>query len=80
MRIQAAVAVPLVFKRTLLSMSASIGIALCGAEHEHPEDALRHAGAAMYRAKSQGRGRFAVADAGLRREIARQTQLEADFA
>ena len=45
--------------------SASIGIALAGANHQHPEEVLRDADAAMYRAKAKGKGRYEIYDAAL---------------
>jgi diguanylate cyclase (GGDEF)-like protein/PAS domain S-box-containing protein len=45
--------------------SASIGIALSSAGYERPEDILRDADAAMYRAKTEGRSRYQVFDQGM---------------
>jgi len=41
---------------------ASVGIALSGPHYEKPGDLLRDADTAMYRAKSEGKGRFVVFD------------------
>ncbi|MGH7206266.1 MAG: diguanylate cyclase domain-containing protein [Nitrospiraceae bacterium] len=43
-------------------VGGSIGIALSTNLHERPEDLIRHADAAMYHAKSQGKGRYEVSD------------------
>ena len=43
-------------------VGGSIGIALSTNLHERPEDLIRHADAAMYRAKSEGKGRYEVSD------------------
>ncbi len=42
-----------------LIVTASIGIALCGGHSKTPEDTLRDADKAMYRAKGAGKARFA---------------------
>jgi diguanylate cyclase (GGDEF)-like protein len=47
-------------------VSASIGIALAGTGKERPEDLLRDADAAMYRAKERGRGRWELFDQRMR--------------
>ncbi|HZT13795.1 MAG TPA: GGDEF domain-containing phosphodiesterase, partial [Candidatus Baltobacteraceae bacterium] len=41
---------------------ASVGVVLSGPRYEHPEELLRDADIAMYRAKEAGRGRFVVFD------------------
>jgi diguanylate cyclase (GGDEF)-like protein/PAS domain S-box-containing protein len=46
--------------------SASIGIALAAETYRHPEEILRDADAAMYRAKAEGRGRYKVFHADMR--------------
>ena len=45
-------------------VTASIGIALSGADGDTPETLLRNADAAMYRAKERGRDRAELFDAG----------------
>jgi diguanylate cyclase (GGDEF)-like protein/PAS domain S-box-containing protein len=45
--------------------SASIGIALAENENERPEDMLRNADLAMYRAKAEGPGRFSIYTPGM---------------
>jgi diguanylate cyclase (GGDEF)-like protein/PAS domain S-box-containing protein len=46
--------------------SASIGIALAAETYRHPEEILRDADVAMYRAKAEGRGRYKVFHAHMR--------------
>ncbi len=56
--------------------SASIGVSH---DHDHrdgPDDLLRHADAALYRAKELGRDRVAVFDAGLRSALSDRLDLE----
>ncbi|SEJ06651.1 bifunctional diguanylate cyclase/phosphodiesterase [Frateuria terrea] len=59
--------------------SASIGIALPGPHYQKPEELLRDADAAMYRAKDEGRHRAAVFDDRLRREALSLLELESDL-
>jgi len=59
--------------------SASIGIAMPGPDYQRPEDLLRDADSAMYRAKDEGRHRAAVFDDGLRREALSLLELEGDL-
>jgi EAL domain-containing protein (putative c-di-GMP-specific phosphodiesterase class I) len=59
-------------------VSASIGIALAQGG-ELPQELIRNADAAMYRAKERGRGRFELFDAGLRDRITARLRMEADL-
>ena len=59
--------------------SASIGVALPGPHYQKPEELLRDADAAMYRAKDEGRHRAAVFDDRLRREALSLLELESDL-
>ncbi len=62
-----------------LYTSASIGIALSHARYLNPEELLRDADVAMYRAKAAGRQRFALFDEGLHEDALRQLELEGDL-
>jgi diguanylate cyclase (GGDEF)-like protein/PAS domain S-box-containing protein len=57
-------------------VSASMGIAVSSTGFTRPEDALRDADAAMYRAKARGRARFEIADADLHARSRRQVEME----
>jgi diguanylate cyclase (GGDEF)-like protein/PAS domain S-box-containing protein len=57
-------------------VSASIGIALNQTASEEPEEILRNADTAMYRAKEQARGSFELFDKGMHARNAALTQLE----
>ena len=57
-------------------ISASIGIALNQTASEVPEEILRNADTAMYRAKDQGRGCFELFDKGMHARNAALSQLE----
>ena len=59
--------------------SASIGIALSNSAYEIPEDMLRDADTAMYRAKSLGKARYEVFDADMRASVMARLQLETDL-
>ncbi len=59
--------------------SASIGIALSEAEYDRPEDLLRNADTAMYRAKTLGRARHALFDAAMHKRAVALLQLETDL-
>lgn len=67
-----------------LSVSASIGIvqavdAQGRRLYTNPEDLLRDADIAMYRAKSQGRARYEIFDTAMRDSILRRMNLETDL-
>jgi diguanylate cyclase (GGDEF)-like protein/PAS domain S-box-containing protein len=57
-------------------ISASIGIALNQTSSEQPDELLRNADTAMYRAKDQGRGCFELFDKGMHVRNAALSQLE----
>jgi diguanylate cyclase (GGDEF)-like protein/PAS domain S-box-containing protein len=59
--------------------SVSIGIALGNAAYDKPEDLLRDADTAMYRAKSLGKARYEVFDADMRASVMARLQLETDL-
>jgi len=59
--------------------SISIGIALSNSAYEEPEDMLRDADTAMYRAKSLGKARYEVFDADMRASVMARLQLETDL-
>ncbi len=59
--------------------SGSLGIALWGPRYRSAEELVRDADAAMYRAKAQGKDRFAVFDEAMREEALRSLDLEADL-
>jgi diguanylate cyclase (GGDEF)-like protein len=59
--------------------SVSIGIALSNLANEQPEEILRDADTAMYRAKSLGKARCEVFDADMRASLMSRLQLETDL-
>ena len=60
-------------------ISASIGIALGTPRYERPEELLRDADIAMYRAKSLGRARHEIFDEGMHTQAVTRLKLENDL-
>jgi diguanylate cyclase (GGDEF)-like protein/PAS domain S-box-containing protein len=59
--------------------SASIGIALSWSGYTRPEEVLRDADTAMYRAKTHGRGRYEVFDSTMHAQAVQQLETETDL-
>jgi diguanylate cyclase (GGDEF)-like protein len=57
-------------------LSASVGIALAGGSRELPEDLLRDADAAMYRAKARGKARWELFDERMRARARERLETE----
>ena len=70
---------PFLVAGTELMTSASIGITLSALGYTSPEDVLRDADTAMYKAKSAGKARYALFDASLHTEVANRLRLEGDL-
>jgi diguanylate cyclase (GGDEF)-like protein len=64
-------------EKTRVSVRASIGIAI--AEESSAEDLLRNADIAMYRAKWDGKNRYAVFEAGMQETVQNRMELEMDL-
>jgi diguanylate cyclase (GGDEF)-like protein len=64
-------------KQTRLTVTASIGIA--AGEHTSAEELLRNADIAMYRAKWDGKNRYAVFETGMQDTIQKRMELEMDL-
>jgi diguanylate cyclase (GGDEF)-like protein len=64
-------------EKTRVSVRASIGIAI--ADENTAEDLLRNADIAMYRAKWDGRNRYAVFEADMQRTVQNRMELEMDL-
>lgn len=78
-RIQAGIAEPFHVGEHEIYTTVSIGITICTAEYERPEQILRDADTAMYRAKAQGRSRSEIFDSEMRAEAVARLQLENDL-
>jgi diguanylate cyclase (GGDEF)-like protein/PAS domain S-box-containing protein len=64
---------------TELMTSASVGITFSALGYTNPEDVLRDADTAMYKAKGAGKARYALFDASLHTEVADRLRLEGDL-
>jgi diguanylate cyclase (GGDEF)-like protein/PAS domain S-box-containing protein len=78
-RICTAVEAPYMIAGLEMVMSASVGIALSGMTEMQPEELLRDADIAMYRAKRLGRGRYATVDPAVHVMLKDRLQMEADL-
>jgi len=78
-RIQETLAVPLALNKRELTISASVGVALNSVPHSAPEDLLRNADIAMYRAKVLGKARCEVFDTEMHTRVVDRSKLEADL-
>jgi diguanylate cyclase (GGDEF)-like protein/PAS domain S-box-containing protein len=78
-RMQEALHLPFLSEGSEVVVTASIGIAFGGIGLEGPEDLLRDADLAMYRAKATGKARFEVFDVGLRASERARAGLENDL-
>ena len=70
---------PLQLGSMTVTASASIGITFSSIGYARPEDMLRDADIAMYRAKTEGKARYALFDVQLHTEVANRVRLEADL-
>jgi diguanylate cyclase (GGDEF)-like protein len=59
--------------------NASIGIAMCGSHYKDSNEILRDADAAMYQAKSLGRGRYVFFDDSMREQLIASMTLEQEL-
>jgi len=78
-RIQETLATPFDLNGHQFITSGSIGIAYSMTGYERPEDILRDADTAMYRAKGNGKARYEVFDAEMHERAVQTLQLEADL-
>ena len=62
-----------------ITATASVGITFSSLGYARPEDMLRDADIAMYRAKLDGKARYALFDVRLHTEVAHRVRLEADL-
>jgi diguanylate cyclase (GGDEF)-like protein/PAS domain S-box-containing protein len=66
-------------KNHTMHQTASIGIVISTTGYPRPEDVLRDADIAMYRAKAQGKARYEVFDPAMREQIMARLKLESDL-
>ena len=78
-RIQDELSQPFVLDKNSAFATSSIGIALSSSGYDKPEDILRDADTAMYRAKENGKARYEVFDHGMHARAVSRLQLESDL-
>ena len=78
-RLQQVLKQPLQIAGVSVTTSASIGITFSRLGYQVPEEMLRDADIAMYRAKAAGKARYEVFDANLHTELADRLRIEADL-
>ena len=78
-RIQDALSQPFVLDKNSAFATASIGIALSSSGYDRPDDILRDADIAMYRAKENGKARYEMFDHGMHARAVSRLQLESDL-
>jgi diguanylate cyclase (GGDEF)-like protein len=78
-RMQEELTQPFVLHKNSAFATASIGIALSSSGYDRPEDILRDADTAMYRAKENGKARYEVFDHGMHARAVSRLQLESDL-
>jgi diguanylate cyclase (GGDEF)-like protein len=78
-RIQEELVAPLYIEPHEMFISASIGIAMGDREAKYPEDLVRNADIAMYRAKTLGKARYYVFSQALYNDAQKRLQLETDL-
>jgi diguanylate cyclase (GGDEF)-like protein/PAS domain S-box-containing protein len=78
-RIEAALAAPFTISGHEIFTTASIGVAVSTSGYERPEEVLRDADIAMYRAKAQGKARHEVFDTAMHERAVHLLQFETDL-
>jgi diguanylate cyclase (GGDEF)-like protein/PAS domain S-box-containing protein len=78
-RLQLVLRKPLQIAGKEVSTSASIGITYSDVGYRTPEEVLRDADLAMYKAKAKGKAQFALFDSSLHRRATEQLSLEGDL-
>ena len=78
-RLIALVEQPLDAGGTSVSLGASIGIAVAPQDGLEPDELIRRADIALYRAKASGRGRFHFFEADMDAQVKRRAQIEMDL-
>ncbi len=78
-RIHRSLKVPFTISNQEVFTSVSIGIALSTPDYDKPEDLLRDADTAMYRAKARGRSNYEVFDRKMHAQVMQRLQLETDL-
>jgi diguanylate cyclase (GGDEF)-like protein/PAS domain S-box-containing protein len=77
-RILAALSAPLAVEGSEIGVQASVGIAL-GSAGQSASEVMRSGDLAMYRAKSEGKGRFALYEPSMHERVLERLELKADL-
>ncbi|MDH3240385.1 MAG: EAL domain-containing protein [Alphaproteobacteria bacterium] len=75
-RIVGQISQPQVVDGCLLTVGTSIGISFCPLDDTDPDELIRKADLALYRAKAEGRGRYHIYDDVLHNKVTTQVSLE----
>jgi len=78
-RINEELNVPIKLARQEVFTSASIGITLSTASYNYPNEVLRDADTAMYRAKNRGRARYVLFDDEMHKQAMERLELDTDI-
>jgi diguanylate cyclase (GGDEF)-like protein/PAS domain S-box-containing protein len=78
-RIQGAISAPMTVEGHEIHTTTCVGLALSTTGYARPEEMLRDADTALYRAKSEGRGRREVFDRAMHAQAVAQLQLELEM-
>jgi diguanylate cyclase (GGDEF)-like protein/PAS domain S-box-containing protein len=78
-RISAAFDLPFWSARREIAIRCSIGVVITSAGNRTADDLLRDADVAMYRAKTSGRGSYALFEPSMQAEVAARRELESDL-
>ncbi len=75
-RVRRKIALPFTIEKNVLRISGSIGIAVSEGQYTRPEDILRDADIAMYRAKDSGKNRFEIFNPDMHQRASRALSIE----
>ena len=78
-RVQDAVAAPVSLGTQLFTVTCSIGVSIYPADGAEPEQLLKHADIAMYRAKEAGRNQVQFYESAMHARIAERAMIEAEL-
>ena len=78
-RLLTSISTPVQLEKTEVTTSASIGITFSTMGYLDPEEVLRDADIAMYKAKSRGKAQYVVFDTTLHEQVSAQLQLEGEL-
>ena len=78
-RLRQALAPPFELRERSFTLTGSVGVVFSEAGHQHPQDLLRDADLAMYRAKVFRSGRYEIFAPGMRQDALHRLNLEAEL-